>query len=158
MEPRVLLAFFIPVVLATACSSSSKSGTATQTATLNAPPLLQQDCDPIVPSHCGLPYPSNVWTMPDSTRETGMHVYYGDTTLPAYDAKGDHTDKTQFIQRDGFSPGGAIMTNMPGATITGLADAYHIEQSVAPTSPTCQRTRGSSSCGVFPPALNEPAS
>jgi hypothetical protein len=136
MEPRVLLAFFIPVVMATACSSSSKSGTATQTATLNAPPLLLQDCDPIVPSHCGLPYPSNVWTMPDSTRETGMHVYYGDTTLPAYDAKGDHTDKTQFIQRDGFSPGGALMTNMPGATITGLADAYHIEQSVAPTSPT----------------------
>jgi hypothetical protein len=134
METRVLLAFFIPVVMATACSSSSK--TATTAATLNAPPLLQQDCDPIVPSHCGLPYPSNVWTMPDSTRETGMHVYYGDTTLPAYDEKGDHTDKTQFIQRDGFSPGGALMTNMPGATITGLADAYHIEQSVAPTSPT----------------------
>ena len=124
------------MALATACSSSSGKSTGTQTATLNAPPLLLQDCDPIVPSHCGLPFPSNVWTMPDSTRETGMHLYFGDTTLPTYDAKGDHVDKTPFIQRDGFSPGGALMTNLPGATITGLADAYHIEQSITPTSPT----------------------
>lgn len=137
METRVLLAFFIPVVLATACSSSSgKSPAAANTPTPNAPPLLLQDCDPIVPSHCGLPFPSNVWTMPDSTRETGMHLYFGDTTLPAYDAKGDHIDQTPFVQRDGFSPGGAIMANLPGATITGLADAYHIEQSITPTSPT----------------------
>jgi hypothetical protein len=28
------------------------------------------------------------------------------------------------------------MTNIPGATVTGLADAYHIDQSVAPSSPT----------------------
>ncbi|HEY8090342.1 MAG TPA: hypothetical protein VIF09_20915, partial [Polyangiaceae bacterium] len=92
MDRRALLAFLAPVVLATACSSSSKSPAAA-TPTPNAPPLLQQDCDPIVPSHCGLPYPSNVWTTPDSTQVTGMHVYFGDTTLPAYDAKGDHVDK-----------------------------------------------------------------
>ena len=137
MEPRVLLAFFVPVVMATACSSSSGGkSTGTQTATLNAPPLLLQDCDPIVPGHCGLPFPSNVWTLPDNTRETGMHLYFGDTTLPTWDAKGDHVDKTPFIQRDGFSPGGALMASLPGATITGLADAYHIDQSVTPTSPT----------------------
>ena len=84
MEARVLLAFFVPVVMATACNSSGNSVQATATA--NAPLQLQQDCDPIVPSHCGFPYPSNVWTTPDSTRVTGMHVYFGDTTLPTYDA------------------------------------------------------------------------
>ena len=134
MEARVLLAFFVPVVMATACNSSGNSVQATATA--NAPLQLQQDCDPIVPSHCGFPYPSNVWTTPDSTRVTGMHVYFGDTTLPTYDGAGDHIDKTPFIGRDGFSPGGGIMTSLPGATATGLADAYHIDQSLAATSPT----------------------
>jgi hypothetical protein len=136
METRVLLAFFIPIALAAACNSSKGSGVATQSATLGAPPLLLQDCDPIVPSHCGLPFPSSVWTMPDSTRETGMHLYFGKTTLPTYDDQGDHVDATQFEARDGFSAGSSIMTNMPGATVTGLPDAYHIEISVSPTSPT----------------------
>ena len=89
-----------------------------------------------MPTHCGLPYPSDVWTVPDTSRVTGKHVYFGDTTLPTYDNKGDHVDKTPFIGRDGFSPGGALMANLPGATTTGLADAYHIDQSMAPTSPT----------------------
>ncbi|MGD0526070.1 MAG: hypothetical protein ABSE49_13045 [Polyangiaceae bacterium] len=136
MQARALLAFFVPVVLAMACSSSSKQPASTASPTPGAPPLLLEDCDPIVPSHCGLPYPSNVWTMPDSTRETGMHLYFGNTSLPTYDANGDHIDSSPFVQRDGFSPGGALMTNMPGATTTGLADAYHIEDSITPTSPT----------------------
>jgi hypothetical protein len=136
MQTRVVAAFFAPIVLVAACSSSKSSSGGGATPTPNAPPLLLQDCDPIVPTHCGFPYPSSVWTQPDSTRVTGMHVYFGDTTLPSYDNEGDHIDKTPFIQRDGFSPGGGIMTSMPGATTTGLADAYHIDQSMTPTSPT----------------------
>jgi hypothetical protein len=139
MDHRVLLAFLLPVVLAPACSSSSSgSGTSSSgaTATPNAPPLLLADCDPIVPSECGMPYPSNVWTVPDSSRKTGMHVYFGDTTLPKYDTKGDHVSKAKFEDRDGFSPGVSLMVNMPGATTTGLADAFHVEQSMTPTSPT----------------------
>jgi hypothetical protein len=65
-----------------------------------------------------------------------MHVAFGATTLPKYDGKGDHVDKTKFEGRDGFSPGGALMVNMPGATATGLADAYHVDQSITSTSPT----------------------
>jgi hypothetical protein len=137
MDRRVLLSFFAPVVLVAACSSkSSGNGSPNQQPTPNAPALLQQDCDPIVPSHCGLPFPSNVWTVPDSSRVTGMHLYFGATTLPAYDNQGDHIDKTPFEGRDGFSPGSSIMTHMPGATSTGLADAYHIDQSMTATSPT----------------------
>src|SRR5215472_11142585 len=121
MNARALLAYLLPIALASAsaCSSSSGGG---QTPTPGAPPLLLQDCDPLVPTECGMPYPSNVWTVPDATRTTGLHVAFGATTLPKYDPKGDHVDRTKFEGRDGFSPGGALMVNMPGATTTGLAD------------------------------------
>jgi hypothetical protein len=138
MDTRALLAFVVPVILAPACGSSSSGpgSSGTQTPTPNAPPLLQQDCDPIVPSECGLPYPSNVWTVPDPTRKTGMHVYFGDTTLPKYDQAGDHVSKAPLEGRDGFSPGVSLMVSLPGATTTGLADAYHVDQSMTATSPT----------------------
>ena len=132
MQTRVPLGLL--VVLAAACSSSPQGGV--QTATANAPLLLLEDCDPIVPDECGMPYPSSVWTTPDSTTATGVHLYFGDTTLPTWNLQGDHVDKTPWLGRDGFSPGSAIMTHLPNATVTGLADAYHIEQSVLPTSPT----------------------
>jgi hypothetical protein len=134
MRPRALLYFLAPLTIAAACKSSG-SGSSAAAPTPNAPALLLEDCDPIVPSHCGFPYPSNVWTVTDSTQVTGMHVYFGDTTLPTY-APGQHVSKTPFMGRDGFSPGGGIMTVMPGATATGLADAYHIQDSLAATSPT----------------------
>src|SRR5580692_11129844 len=139
MDKRVLLSFLVPVTLASACSSSKS---ASQKPTPNAPVLLLEDCDPIVPGECGFPFPSNVWTAPDSTTATGGHLYFGDTTLPLWDFVGDHVDKTPFLGRDGFSPGSSIMTFLPNATTTGLADAYHIELSMAldssmhPTSPT----------------------
>jgi hypothetical protein len=136
MDRRALLALVVPVILAPACSSSSPGSGTHPTPTPNAPPLLQQDFDPMVPSEPGMPYPSNVWTMPDSTRKTGMHVYFGDTTLPKYNQKGDHITKAPFEARDGFSPGVSLMTSLPGATTTGLADAFHIDQSMTPTSPT----------------------
>jgi hypothetical protein len=143
MNHRVLPSFLAPVALALAAAcSSSGSKPAPQTPTPNAPVLLLEDCDPIVPDECGFPFPSSVWTAADSTTATGVHVYFGDATLPAYDLQGDHIDKTPFLGRDGFSPGSSIMTHLPDATVTGLADAYHIEVSMAldssmrPTSPT----------------------
>jgi hypothetical protein len=133
MDTRVLLSFLVPVTLAAACSSSKS---ATQKPTPNAPGVLLEDCDPMVPDECGFPFPSNVWTEPDSTTATGSHVYFGDTTLPLWDLQGHHVDKTPWLGRDGFSPGSSIMTYLPNATGTGLADAYHIEASMSPTSPT----------------------
>jgi hypothetical protein len=105
-----------------------------------APPLLQLDCDPMVPTECGFPFPSSVWTVPDSTMATGVHVYFGATTLPKSTA-GTVVDPSAFADRDGFSPGGAMLTHLPNATVTGLPSPDTIESSIAimdgtVTSPT----------------------
>jgi hypothetical protein len=106
-----------------------------QKPTPGAPPLLLEDCDPIVPSHCGYPYPSSVWTKPNSSMPTGANVYFGKATLPV---PSSHTPitKAPFEGRDGFSPGSDILTHLPGATVKGLPDPNTIAASVAKGSPT----------------------
>jgi hypothetical protein len=106
-----------------------------QKPTPGAPPLLLEDCDPIVPSHCGYPYPSSVWTKPNSSMPTGVNVYFGKTTLPV---PSSHTPitKAPFEGRDGFSPGSDILAHLPGATVKGLPDPNTIAASVARESPT----------------------
>ncbi len=139
MDIRVALAFLLPVVLAPACSpsSSSSGGPSQQTPTPGAPPLLLQDCDPMVPTECGFPFPSSVWTVPDSTTATGVHIAFGATTLPIYQQPSTHVAATPFMTRDGFSASGSIMVvHLPNASTTGLADPDHIGDSITPTSPT----------------------
>jgi hypothetical protein len=137
MAPRFgLFPFLLAAALAAACSSSSSSPSPAQQPVPNAPPLLLADCDPIVPTACGYPFPSDVWTVPDSTTATGKHVYFGDGTLPKAMPAGTRPDKSAFATRDGFSAGAAFLAHLPGATITGLPDPDHIDASLAPDSPT----------------------
>jgi hypothetical protein len=107
----------------------------TQKPTPGAPPLLLEDCDPIVPTHCGFPYPSSVWTTPDTTMATGVHVYFGKTTLPVSTSK-QTISQAPLNGRDGFSPGSNIMAHLPGATVTGLPDPNTIAASLSSSSPT----------------------
>jgi hypothetical protein len=131
--------------LAIACGNTGASSGAhadagadtgpTQKPTPGAPPLLLEDCDPIVPTHCGYPFPSSVWTEPDSAMPTGQHVYFGASTLPMLKDKTSPT-LTPFLGRDGFSPGSDIMAHMPGATVTGLPNPNTIASSLEASSPT----------------------
>jgi hypothetical protein len=100
-----------------------------------AGPYLDTDCDPLVPSHCGFPFPSDVWLVFDSATKTGRHVAFGATTLPA-NVDGVQATPDEFRNNDGFSPGAGLMTHMPGATTTGLPTPVTIEDSLAPSSPT----------------------
>ena len=100
-----------------------------------SPPLLGEDCDPMVPTECGFPFPSNVWTTPDGTMPNGMHLAFGKTTLPMT-AQGVRIGSAAFETRDGFSPGGTILTHMPNATVTGLPGVSGMAQSILATSPT----------------------
>jgi hypothetical protein len=93
-------------------------------------PWLAGDCDPLVPTACALPFPSNVWTVADATTPTGRHVEFGATTLPG------PTDPAPFRLSDGFSPGAGIMAHLPGATVTGLASPLTIVRSLEADSPT----------------------
>jgi hypothetical protein len=100
-----------------------------------APPLLTLDCDPMVPTECGFPFPSNVWTTPDSTMSTGMHLYFGKTTLPISKTN-VRFGSGPFLTRDGFAQGTTILTHLPGATVTGLPTQDTLPLSITTSSPT----------------------
>jgi hypothetical protein len=136
MDHRVLLAFFIPVVLSfPACSSSSGGSNSTPAPNPQSPALLGEDCDPIDPFECGFPYPSNVWTAKDAKTPTGLHQYYGPTTLPEW-APNKHVDPAPWASKDGFSPGAAMLVFWPDVSVTGLPDTTSIQTSTVKTSPT----------------------
>jgi len=103
--------------------------------TPGSPALLGEDCDPLVPTECGFPFPSSVWTTPDSTMPNGVHLAFGKTTLPL-SSQGVRIGSTAFATRDGFSPGGTILTHLPGATVTGLPGLDTMALSVTTASPT----------------------
>ncbi len=93
--------------------------------------LAGADCDPLVPSHCGFPFPSNVYLAEDAT---GRHVAFGATTLPTLNK--EHLDPALWADSDGFSPGQAPLTELPGATVTGLPTQDSIDLSLTTGSPT----------------------
>lgn len=98
-------------------------------------PYLVGDCDPLVPTHCGFPFPSDVYLVADGATQTGRHVEFGASTLPM-NASGVQAVPDEFRRSDGFSPGDALMTHMPGATVTGLPTPLTIADSLSPSSPT----------------------
>lgn len=100
--------------------------------TVPAPAL---GCDPVTPSYCGFPYPNDYWTIEDATTATGKRLALPEAIMPEND-EGIRADVTAFNEADGFSPGIAAMTHLPGATITGLATPDTIESSLDPDSPT----------------------
>jgi hypothetical protein len=99
-------------------------------------PLLGSDCDPLVPTQCGFPFPSNVYLRDDPTTPTGKRVALGATTLPTYGASGPHIDASLWNDSDGFSPGQDALVHLPGATVTGLPTQDTIASSIDPSSPT----------------------
>lgn len=98
-------------------------------------PHLTTDCDPLVPTYCGFPFPSNVWLVDDPATPTGKHVAFGEKTLPQSGA-GVQTDPSVWTQSDGFSPGVGILTHIPGATVAGLPTPDTLDASLAPDCPT----------------------
>ena len=89
----------------------------------------------MTPSYCGFPYPNDYWTTEDLTTATGMRLALPEVIMPEND-DGVRSDPGAFNEADGFSPGIAAMTHMPGATTTGLPTSDTIEASLAPDSPT----------------------
>ncbi len=97
--------------------------------------LAGEDCDPIVPTICGMPFPSDVWTRADPDSPTGKRIAFGETTLPRHGSKG-HLDAAAFAEMDGWAVGQAPMTHLPGATVVGLPSLTHIGLSLSKESPT----------------------
>lgn len=93
------------------------------------------ECDPLVPTYCGFPFPSNVFTAADAASPTGRRLALSGALVP--DSKNTAPAAPDLWNRsDGFSPGLAAMAHLPGATVTGLPGPWEIERSLAPDSPT----------------------
>lgn len=58
-----------------------------------------RECDPLVPSACGFPFPNDVYTVADPDSPTGLHLHFLGAAVP---------DRTRtlapFEALDGFSP------------------------------------------------------
>ncbi|MEZ4453296.1 MAG: hypothetical protein R3B09_27785 [Nannocystaceae bacterium] len=93
------------------------------------------ECDPLDPNYCLFPFPNNVYTAPDPSTPTGLHLALSPVALPI-SADGVMSDPAILADKDGFSAGLAGMVHMPGATITGLPSPLTIELSMTPESPT----------------------
>jgi len=98
--------------------------------------LLDKDCDPLVPTQCGFPFPSNVWLADDPTAVTKKRVAFGAGTLPRPKSSSAPMDPAQWSDSDGFSSGQAPMTHLPGATVAGLPTQDTIDLSLTDDSPT----------------------
>jgi hypothetical protein len=122
----------------TSTSSSSSGGMTCPTPPAppaDAAPLLAAACDPLVPTQCGYPFPSNVYLVPSTTTTTKMHVAIPAEAMPQTTTMG-RVDPALVADSDGFSPGQGIITHLPGATITGLPTQDTIALSVTTGSPT----------------------
>lgn len=117
-----------------ACSSSSGGTTPAPSHPAVTPPSWNADCDPIVPGHCGFPFPSNTALVDDATSPTGKRVHLKSSTLPQHTKKA--TVSTPWDYLDGFSPGMNLTTYLPYASSTGLPDVEHLDASMTTASPT----------------------
>jgi hypothetical protein len=94
------------------------------------------DCDPLVPTQCGFPFPSDLWLVEDPATATGKRVAFGEATLPVHPDLGP-IPPALVGDSDGFSTGQAPTTHLPGATVTGLPTQHDIARSLeAAESPT----------------------
>ncbi|HEX8205989.1 MAG TPA: hypothetical protein VF587_08030 [Solirubrobacteraceae bacterium] len=99
---RPLLAAALALTLAPAAATAQVS-----------PGSLQTKCDPLDPAVCMQPFPNDFFTEADTSTETGRRVAFNDTIMPK-NRLGKPIEASDFNYSDGFSPGQAIVTRVPG--------------------------------------------
>lgn len=109
----------------------------TDTEDTTSPPLPfpYEDCDPLQPEVCALPWPSNLYLKADETRETGFTLTFGPTTLPRNN-RGDQITPDIYQRLDGYSVGSALLVYFPGLDISGMPTEYNPGGSMALESAT----------------------
>jgi hypothetical protein len=70
-------------------------------------------CDPIDPAVCLQPFPNDYFTVADSSTPTGRRLNLPLSGMPR-NVAGKPIDPTDMNRSDGFSPGEAIVTRVPG--------------------------------------------
>ncbi len=124
--------------LVDAGASDATPGTldAESDATRDAGPPSSPDCDPLDPTSCALPWPSNLYLAPDPTTATGVRLAFGPQSLPS--ARDVHIAPERFEGLDGYGLGVPVIVGfgeldyslLPGEWGGGIA------RSIEPSSPT----------------------
>jgi hypothetical protein len=74
-------------------------------------------CDATVGRACLLPFPNDLFTVPDPTTATGRRVALKPQWMPR-NASGEPVDPVEWNRNDGFSPGQAALAHVPGVSLT----------------------------------------
>ncbi len=129
------VALFASAILG-ACSSKDDPAATTPTTSRPPiqPPVWNEDCDPLVPEHCGFPFPSNAALVDDPATKTGKRIQFKAGALPRH--KLQPTDPKTWADLDGFSPTGTILTVLPYASAAGLPSQDDIGTSITTESKT----------------------
>lgn len=93
-------------------------------------------CDQTDERACLLPFPSDSFTVADATTVTGRRVAMPAEAFPQ-NVAGDPVDPSDWNRADGFSPGSALMTLVPGIDLgtTGVARITDIGASLDEDAP-----------------------
>ncbi len=76
------------------------------------------DCQPFTSTPCLLPFPNNLFTVPDKTSATGVRVHLPQNAMPV-NKKGARISVAPYDGNDGFSPGSAIIIHINGLDNAG---------------------------------------
>ena len=102
-------------------------------------------CDPLDPALCLFPFPNDAFTVEDPSTATGRRIAFAPTAMPRnggdvavgeLGGEGKPVDPTEWNRNDGFSPGQAVLTYVPGLDLHqtwGTAD--RASSGTAPNTP-----------------------
>jgi hypothetical protein len=93
-------------------------------------------CDFLDPAKCLYPFPNDYFTVRDRSTDTDRRVQFSPDSMPR-NAAGVPIDPTEWNRNDGFSPGSAILTVVPGLDLerTGAAPETDIGRSLRANAP-----------------------
>jgi hypothetical protein len=122
-----IIAAVLAAGLVAACTSSDDDASPTTTTTGFAGTLdvTLEDadrCDPIAPQGCLLPFPNDHFTVAEETSPTGRRIAFDEDSLPA-NAAGTHIDPESWNRLDGFSPGAALLLQIPDVDLDASGTA-----------------------------------
>lgn len=140
----------VSAVLLASCSKKEDPAPTTNKPAAPAPDVWNNDCDPIVPWHCGFPFPSNTDLVDDASTVTKKRVSFKGTTLPR--PSGKLTDPVAWADLDGFSPSITPVTYMWRASAKGLNTQNDLARSITPQSKTVLIEADT---GAFVPHISE---
>src|SRR5438270_7597386 len=106
MKRSLLLAILASLTLASGAAAK------THDRTVGDPQSPYAKCDNFDTAVCLQPFPNNLFTKPADTA-TGVRVHFALTSMPT-NVAGKPIQPGQWNRNDGFSPGSAITTYIPG--------------------------------------------